>query len=39
MLLDLDFSNPPDPQPRFFRAQLKDGVVDVPAWESGEVRG
>jgi CRISPR-associated protein Cas5d len=39
MLHDLDFSNPADPQPRFFRAQLKDGVVAVPAWASEEVRG
>lgn len=39
MLHDLDFSSPADPQPRFFRAQLTDGVVAVPAWDSEEVRG
>ncbi|MBL0141077.1 MAG: type I-C CRISPR-associated protein Cas5 [Betaproteobacteria bacterium] len=39
MLHDLDFTNPSDPQPRFFRAAMRGGVVDVPAWDSGEVRG
>lgn len=39
MLHDLDFSNPTDPKPRFFRAQLVDGVVSVPAWDSDEVHG
>ncbi|MEW5837792.1 MAG: type I-C CRISPR-associated protein Cas5c [Pseudomonadota bacterium] len=38
MLHDLDFSNPSDPQPRFFRAQMENGVVNVPAWNSEEVR-
>jgi len=38
MLHDLDFSDPADPQPRFFRAQLESGVVQVPAWNSEEVR-
>ena len=38
MLHDLDFSKPSDPQPRFFRAELKNGVVNVPAWDSAEVR-
>lgn len=37
MLHDLDFSMPADPQPRFFRAQLQNGVVDVPTWDSAEV--
>lgn len=37
MLHDLDFATPADPQPRFFRAQLKDGVVAVPTWDSEEV--
>lgn len=31
MLLDLDFRNPADPQPVFFRAQMKAGVIDVDA--------
>jgi len=39
MLYDLDYSNPDDPKPRFFRANLRNGVVNVPAWDSGEVRG
>ena len=38
MLHDLDFSNSVDPQPRFFRASMKAGTVDVPAWDSREVR-
>lgn len=39
MLYDLDFSNPADPTPRFFRARMEAGVVTVPAWETEEVRG
>ena len=39
MLHDLDFSNPADPTPRFFRAQMEQGTVAVPAWASREVRG
>lgn len=39
MLHDLDFTKHDDPQPRFFRAMLKNGVVEVPAWDSEEVRG
>ncbi len=39
MLYDLDFSNPADPKPRFFRARMENGVVEVPAWDSEEVRG
>lgn len=39
MLHDMDFSNPSDPQPRFFRARLEDGVVAVPEWDSREMRG
>jgi len=39
MLYDLDFSKPNDPQPRFFRAALQNGVVEVPVWDSEEVRG
>lgn len=35
MLHDLDFSKPSDPQPRFFRAELRDGTVDVPEWREG----
>jgi len=38
-LFDLDFGQPNEPQPRFFRAELKQGVLRVPAWDSSEVRG
>lgn len=37
MLHDLDFGNPADPQPRFFRAQMDRGVVEVPAFDGQEV--
>lgn len=36
MLHDLDFSNPADPTPVFFRAQMVGGVIDVPP--QGEAR-
>ena len=39
MLLDMDFSNPKDIQPRFFRAVMRDGVIDVPDLESEAVKG
>lgn len=38
MLYDLDFDNPADPKPRFFRAELKSGVLTVPDWNGPEVR-
>lgn len=38
MLYDLDFSTPDDIKPAFFRAFLRQGVIDVPPWESEEVR-
>ncbi len=31
MLLDMDFDNPADPQPVFFRAAMTGGVIEVPA--------
>ena len=31
--------NPEDIRPLFFRGTLRDGVLEVPARESGEVRG
>jgi CRISPR-associated protein Cas5d len=37
MLHDLDFTDPIDPQPRFFRAQMNVGVIDVPAFDGQEV--
>lgn len=39
MLYDLDFGNPADPKPRFFRAAMQKGVVQVPAEDSEEIRG
>jgi CRISPR-associated protein Cas5d len=38
MLYDLDFSDPADPAPRFFRARMENGVLDIPPWDSEEVR-
>jgi len=37
MLHDLDFSHVTDPQPRFFRAQMTGGVIEVPAFDGEEV--
>ncbi len=37
MLLDLNFSNPESIEPQFFRAVLRDGVLEVPAMDSLEV--
>jgi len=39
MLFDMDYSDAKDPKPLFFRALLNNGVVDVPAFHSEEVRG
>jgi CRISPR-associated protein Cas5d len=39
MLYDLDFADPADPKPRFFRAALENGALNVPAWDDPEVRG
>ena len=39
MLLDMDYTNPQNITPRFFRASLTDGVLTVPPWDSEEVRG
>lgn len=36
MLYDLDYSHPSGPQPQFFRAQVKHGVIDL---DGVEVRG
>lgn len=38
MLYDMDFSDPKDPKPMFFRARLDDGVVMVPPLDSEEVK-
>lgn len=37
MLHDLDFAKPNDPQPRFFRAEMKSGVIEVPAFDGSGV--
>ncbi len=39
MLRDMDYSDPQNIKPRFFRAVLHDGVLEVPPWDSEEVRG
>lgn len=40
MLYDMDFSDPGDIKPMFFRPELKNGVIDVPdRMNSEEVRG
>ncbi len=39
MLWDLDYSDPENIVPLFFRAVLRDGVLAVPARDSGEVVG
>lgn len=39
MLYDMDFADPENPMPRFFQATLHDGVLNVPAWDSEEIRG
>ena len=39
MLLDMDYSDPKNIMPRFFRAELVDGVLTVPPMDSEEVRG
>ncbi len=38
MLYDMNFENPNDPQPMFFRASLDNGVVTIPPPDSEEVR-
>lgn len=37
MLHDLDFSNPIEPMPRFYRAKMENGVVLVPDFHGEEV--
>ncbi|MFZ2656518.1 MAG: type I-C CRISPR-associated protein Cas5c [Victivallales bacterium] len=38
MLYDLDFSDPKDIKPMFFKAEMKDGIIIVPARNSEEVK-
>lgn len=37
MLYDMDYTDPQNIRPMFFRAQMADGVITVPSPESGEV--
>ncbi|MCW5590286.1 MAG: type I-C CRISPR-associated protein Cas5 [Legionellales bacterium] len=39
MLYDLDYQNVSSPNPRFFNAEMKNGVILIPDWNSEEVRG
>ncbi len=39
MLWDLDYADPENITPLFFRAKLRDGVLEVPTRDSGEVIG
>ena len=39
MLWDMDYTDLENIRPLFFRAVLRDGVLEVPARDSGEVRG
>lgn len=39
MLWDMDYTDPENITPLFFRARLADGVLDVPTRDSGEVIG
>ena len=38
MLYDMDYTDPENITPRFFRGILRDGVLEVPSWDSEEVR-
>ena len=37
MLYDMDFTNPKDIQPLFYRAKMENGVIEVPPLESEEI--
>ena len=38
MLYDMDFSDLSNPKPAFFRARIEKGIVNIPDWNSGEVK-
>lgn len=38
MLYDLDYTDPENISPLFFRGILQDGVLEIPTWDSQEVR-
>lgn len=37
MLYDMDFSNPKDIRPMFFRAEMHDGIIDIPSPDSDQI--
>ena len=37
MLYDMDFSNPKDIQPMFYRPKMQQGIITVPNYDSEEV--
>jgi CRISPR-associated protein Cas5d len=37
MLYDLDFTDLKSPKPLWFKAEMIDGVINIPAWDSKEV--
>lgn len=37
MLYDLNFANPAEPTPAFFRPKMDNGVIIIPPWDSDEV--
>jgi len=39
MLYDMDFSDLNNPTPRFFNAEMNAGVINIPEWDSEEIRG
>ena len=39
MLLDMDYSDPTDIKPKFFRAIMRDGIIEVPEINCREVAG
>ena len=39
MLLDMDYSDPTDIKPKFFRAIMRDGIIEVPEINCWEVAG
>ena len=39
MLYDMDFSDLNNPTPRFFKAEMSAGVINIPEWDSEEIRG
>lgn len=39
MLYDLDYADINNPKPLFFKAEMKDGIIKIPARDSSEVRG